>query len=97
MTDEQGPAGKLARGEVKEADVKALDLSGIPSVLAGIVAWAVAFVVLLIFRGRLDRADREWWIWVAVAGFALGWIGLWYCRRRWAAIQRSQTSSSDAS
>lgn len=89
---EESPAGKLARGEVKEADVKALDVSGIPSVLTGIVAWAVALVVLLILRSRLDRADREWWIWVAVAGFALGWVGLWYCRRRWAAIQRSQPS-----
>lgn len=88
---------KPARGEVREADVKALDLSGIPSVLTGIVAWAIAFVVLLILRGPLDRADREWWIWVAVAGFALGWVGLWYCRRRWAAIQRSQASASETS
>lgn len=90
---EQSPASQLARGELKHAEVKALDLSGVPSVLTGIALWVVALVVLLIFRGDLDRTDREWWIWVAVAGVGLGLIGLWYCKRRWASIQRSQSAA----
>jgi hypothetical protein len=81
------PTSQLARGELVHADVKPLDLSGIPTVIVGIVAWAVAFVVVLIFRDDLKKDGNEWWLWVTVAGFGLGWIGLAYCRRRWAAIQ----------
>ena len=81
------PTSQLARGELMHADVKPLDLSGIPTVIVGIVAWAVAFVVVLIFRADLKKHGDEWWLWVTVAGFSLGWIGLAYCRRRWAAIQ----------
>ncbi|HEY0471481.1 MAG TPA: DUF2530 domain-containing protein [Kribbella sp.] len=81
------PTSQLARGELVHADVKALDLSGIPTVIVGIVAWALAFVVVLIFRDDLKRNGHDWWLWVTVAGFGLGWIGLAYCRRRWAAIQ----------
>lgn len=69
------------------AEVKPLDLSGIPTVITGIVAWAVAFVVVLIFRDELAKDGLEWWLWVTVAGFGLGLIGLVYCRRRWSAIQ----------
>jgi ABC-type nickel/cobalt efflux system permease component RcnA len=92
----QNPAGQLARGEIREAEVKALDLSGVPSIITGIVAWAVAFVVLLFFRGDLERADREWWLWVPVTGFGLGLLGLWYCKRRWAAIQRSHAAEAQS-
>jgi hypothetical protein len=81
------PTSQLARGELVHADVKPLDVSGIPTVIVGIVAWALAFVVVLIFRDDLKKNGDEWWLWVTVAGFGLGWIGLAYCRRRWAAIQ----------
>ena len=84
------PTSQLARGELVHAEVKPLDLSGIPSVIAGIIAWAVAFVVVLIFRDELKKDGLEWWLWVTVAGFGLGWIGLAYCRHRWAAIQAGQ-------
>ncbi|GAB2630663.1 DUF2530 domain-containing protein [Kribbella swartbergensis] len=97
MADEQSaqkkrtdPTSQLARGELVHAEVKPLDLSGIPTVITGIVAWAVAFLVVLIFRDELAKDGLEWWLWVTVAGFGLGLIGLWYCRRRWSAIQ-SQT------
>ncbi|GAA0611007.1 DUF2530 domain-containing protein [Kribbella sandramycini] len=94
MTEEQpapkkrtDPTSQLARGELVHADVKPLDLSGIPTVVVGIATWAVAFVILLIFRPTLERDGLEWWLWVAAAGFALGWIGLWYCHRRWTKIK----------
>jgi Protein of unknown function (DUF2530) len=44
------------------------------SITAG---WAVALIVLLILRNHLAAADR-WWIWVPVAGLALGLFGLAY-------------------
>jgi hypothetical protein len=81
------PTSQLARGELRHAEVKPLDVSGIPSVLVGIAAWAVALVVLLVFRDDLERDGNGWWLWVAVTGLALGVIGLAYCRHRWAAIQ----------
>jgi ABC-type nickel/cobalt efflux system permease component RcnA len=87
------PTSQLARGELVHAEVKPLDLSGIPSVIAGIIAWAIAFVVVLIFRDELKKDGLEWWLWVTVAGFGLGLIGLWYCRRRWAAIQAGHRSA----
>jgi hypothetical protein len=42
---------------------------------------------VLIFRDDLKRSGDEWWLWVTVAGFGLGWIGLAYCKRRWSSIQ----------
>ncbi|WP_442914316.1 DUF2530 domain-containing protein [Kribbella sp. NBC_01245] len=69
------------------AEVKPLDLSGVPTVAVGIGAWLIALVVLLIFRSELEARGEEWWIWVAVAGTGLGLIGLFYTRRRWAAIE----------
>jgi formate/nitrite transporter FocA (FNT family) len=87
------PTSQLARGELVHAEVKPLDLSGIPSVIAGIIAWAIAFVVVLIFRDELEKDGLEWWLWVTVAGFGLGLIGLVYCRRRWSAIQAGHRSA----
>jgi hypothetical protein len=86
------PTSQLARGELVHAEVKPLDLSGIPTVIVGIVAWALAFLAVLIFRDELRKSGDEWWLWVTVAGFGLGWIGLLYCRHRWAAIQAGHRS-----
>ena len=81
------PTSQLARGELRQADVQPLDVSGIPTVIVGIVAWAIALVLALIFRHDLAADDRGWWVWVTVVGLGLGVFGLFYCRRRWAAIQ----------
>ncbi|MDO5739249.1 MAG: DUF2530 domain-containing protein [Ornithinimicrobium sp.] len=44
----------------------------------GILAWALALVVLLV----LPRADeRTWWVWVPVAGIVLGALGYRAARR----------------
>ncbi|WP_427888971.1 DUF2530 domain-containing protein [Kribbella sp. GL6] len=101
MTEEAGskkrtdPTSQLARGELVHAEVKPLDLSGIPSVITGIALWVVAFVVLLIFRGQLKDNGLDWWLWVPVAGFVLGLIGLWYCKRRWTAIQAGHRPATE--
>ena len=102
MTEDQGaskkrtdPTSQLARGELVHAEVKPLDLSGIPSVITGIALWAVALVVLFIFRDHLEANGLDWWLWVPVAGIGLGLIGLWYCKRRWAAIQAGHRSEEE--
>jgi hypothetical protein len=89
------PTSQLARGELVHAEVKPLDLSGIPSVITGIVLWAIAFVVLFLFRGRLQDDGLDWWVWVPAAGFGLGLIGLWYCKRRWTAIQAGHRPATE--
>lgn len=89
------PTSQLARGELVHAEVKPLDLSGVPTVIVGTVGWAIAFVAVLIFRDDLRAEGLDWWLWVTVAGFGLGLVGLAYCRRRWSAIQSGQRSESE--
>ncbi len=90
------PTSSLARGEIMHPEVKPLDLSGISSVLTGITGWVIALVVLLFFRDDLRRSGYGWWLWVPVTEIALGLIGLLYCRRRWAAIQREHAAEAAA-
>jgi Protein of unknown function (DUF2530) len=101
--DEQGEPkrpdliGQVMQGEITHAEVKPLDLSGIGAVITGEIAWAVAFVVLLVFfRDDLERSGNQWWLWVPVAGFGLGLLGLYYCKRRWDAIKRDQQTGTAA-
>lgn len=42
--------------------------------------WAVALVVLLVFRDQLPAGER-WWIWTCLAGLVMGLFGLWYVPR----------------
>lgn len=63
---------------------------------AGTAAWAVALVVLLIVD--LPKDDR-WWIWVCVAGMAIGAFAYWYVPRlnsgRAAAAERRAAKATD--
>ena len=56
--------------------------------VVGTVLWAVAFVALLPFSGRLADDGRGWWVWTCLAGFGIGLLGIEYCRRRRDAIAR---------
>jgi hypothetical protein len=51
--------------------------------------WAIALVVVLIFRGSIPAAER-WWIWTCVTGVTLGAFGLWYVPR----LQRSRAQAA---
>ncbi|WP_091604588.1 DUF2530 domain-containing protein [Micromonospora mirobrigensis] len=54
-----------------------LDPPMVPFVLAGLVAWAVAGLVLLIFfRGWLTEHGHQNWLWTCLAGFLWGFPGL---------------------
>ena len=69
------------------ADVEPLDVDGVRTVAVGTALWALAFVLLLPFYGRLEEEGRLWWLWTCAAGFGLGIIGWDYCRRRRRASQ----------
>ena len=64
------------------ADIEPLDVDGVRTIAAGTIAWAVAFLVLLVFRDALAEQGRTWWLWTCLVGIALGLGGLEYCRRR---------------
>ena len=46
----------------------------------GILVWLVVLAVLLALPS-LRTGDREWWVWVPVAGIVLGALGYAYLRR----------------
>jgi Protein of unknown function (DUF2530) len=70
------------RRKRQQLEVTPVDVDGIKAVAVGTVAWSVAFVVLALFKDRLDSADRGWWLWTCLAGVGLGLLGLEYCRKR---------------
>ncbi|MGH3458173.1 DUF2530 domain-containing protein [Aeromicrobium sp.] len=83
---------ELGRPEVTEleigstthrvAEVEPMDVDGVRTMTVGTIAWGVLAVAMLPFLGTLDKLDRTWWVWTAVAGLGLGLIGIEYCRRR---------------
>jgi hypothetical protein len=51
--------------------------------VVGIIAWGVALVVLVVFfRGDLQRHHTTWWYWTCGLGLALGLYGLRLAIRR---------------
>lgn len=52
--------------------------------------WAVALVVLLALRLATDVRVEDWWLAMCGSGIALGLVGIRYCRRRHAAIERDK-------
>jgi hypothetical protein len=48
----------------------------VPFAVGGIVAWAIAGLVLLLFRDWLAANDHTDWLWICVAGFLWGFPGL---------------------
>jgi hypothetical protein len=63
------PHERLPQPEVRQTDDR------VP-VLVGTIAWAILAVIAFLEHDDLARHDREWWAWAAVAGAALGLVGL---------------------
>ncbi len=82
LRDEQPAAHEIGRRTFLVADVEPLDVDGVRTVGVGIALFAVAFLALLPFYGRLAEAERTWWLWTCLAGVGLGFLGLEYCRHR---------------
>jgi hypothetical protein len=59
-----------------------LEPDSVTVVAVGTGLWALAFLVMVPFAGRLADAGHGWWLWTALAGFGLGLLGVEYCRRR---------------
>lgn len=61
-----------------QAPVPPLDVDGLTAVVLGLIAFAVASVVLGVLYPRLVATGDQWWLGVALSGFALGLVGLAY-------------------
>ncbi len=70
--------------------VRPFDVDGVRTVAVGTVLWAIAFIVLAIFRDDLDEQGLGWWLWTCLAGVGLGLLGLEYTRKRRDAIARAR-------
>lgn len=46
------------------------------------LGWALALVVALVARDRLEESGRGWWVWTPAVAIALGLYGLRWLRRR---------------
>jgi hypothetical protein len=49
----------------------------VPFAVVGIVAWALIGLALLPFRGQLAAHGHANWLWICLAGFLLGFPGLY--------------------
>lgn len=65
-----------------QAPVPALDVDGLTATVLGLIAFALASVVLGVLYPRLQAAGDGWWLGVAVSGFVLGLVGLGYAWKR---------------
>jgi drug/metabolite transporter (DMT)-like permease len=67
----------------RRPDPPPLDTDDRPLVVAGMVLWAVAFVVLVVFfRDDLHRHHASYWIWSCLIGLGLGLYALRFVSRR---------------
>jgi len=72
----------------RRPDPEPVETDDVAIITAGTALWALALVVLLVLRGRLEDDD---WVWVAAAGTFLGLLGIRYVRRRRAARRSGET------
>ena len=77
------------------APVDPLDVDGVRTVQVGTALFALAFVALLPFYGRLREDGTTWMLWMCLTGVGLGLIGLDYCRRRRNVRTEQETDTAD--
>jgi multisubunit Na+/H+ antiporter MnhB subunit len=67
----------------RRPDPPPLDTNDRPVILIGMVVWAVAFVVLIVFfRHDLQRHHATFWLWSCGIGVAMGLYGLYFVATR---------------
>lgn len=76
------PAAVEPEPVVPRPKVEPIDEDGVRAAEIGALVWLVAFVGLLPFWGPLRSHGHTWLIWMCLAGFGLGAIGMEITRRR---------------
>ncbi|MFF5478972.1 DUF2530 domain-containing protein [Streptomyces sp. NPDC012935] len=82
----------LFSGSPKHEAPEPLEGPVVATITGGTILWFVLFVVQLPFYGWFDDRGQAWWVWTCLAGGGLGLIGIWYVRRRDAALKRGAAS-----
>ncbi len=62
------------------------------TITGGTIIWFVLFLAQLPFYGWFADRDLTSWVWTCLAGGGLGLLGIWYVRKRDAAIKRHEAA-----
>ncbi|MCL2541760.1 MAG: DUF2530 domain-containing protein [Nocardioidaceae bacterium] len=94
LRDDQATQHEIGSRTYVIAPVEPLDVDGVRTVQVGTAVFALAFLALLPFYGRLQSGGDTWLLWTCLAGVGLGLLGLEYCKRR--RITRARRDGRDA-
>ena len=79
----------FSSGSFKHEAPEPLEGPVVATITGGTILWFVLFLVQLPFYGWFDDHGHLWWLGTCLAGAGLGLIGIWYVRKRDAAIKRA--------
>ncbi|GAA3541628.1 MULTISPECIES: DUF2530 domain-containing protein [Streptomyces] len=82
-------------GPIKHEAPEPLEGPVVPTIVGGTIIWFALFLVQLPFYGWFDDHGHTWWVWTCLAGGGLGLIGIWYVRRRDAALKRAAAAPTE--
>ncbi|WP_328943257.1 DUF2530 domain-containing protein [Streptomyces sp. NBC_00250] len=82
----------MAKWTPKHEAPEPLEGPVVATITGGTILWFVLFLVQVPFYGWFDDRDLTWWVWTCLAGAGLGLIGIWYVRKRDAAIKRHEAA-----
>jgi Protein of unknown function (DUF2530) len=85
------PTEHPPNGGMRELEPMEFDLAKV--VMAGTALYALAAVIMLPLHTSLTDGGRGRWPWIAVSGFGLGLLGLYYLKRRDRAIARDAAAA----
>ncbi|MGW0117626.1 DUF2530 domain-containing protein [Streptomyces sp. NPDC003327] len=83
----------MAKWTPKHEAPEPLEGPVVATITGGTILWFVLFLVQVPFYGWFDDRDLTWWVWTCLAGAGLGLIGIWYVRKRDAAIKRHEAAA----
>lgn len=63
--------------------------------IAGTALWCIAAIVLAIKHGEMASRGQGWWLWVAVAGIAIGLWGLTMVTLRQRGLRKAANQQAD--
>jgi hypothetical protein len=78
----------MAKWTPKHEAPEPLEGPVVATITGGTIIWFVLFLVQLPFYGWYDDHGHLWWLWTCLTGGLLGVYGVWFVRKRDAAIKR---------